>query len=339
MQNARLDLKARLTAMFNPLGYVNCEDAEQSRRLGAVVWAEMERHGIAPTPRAYELWFTCRSGVNAQLTLRLTGLLERSETLTPAVLDTLHSEFLAHADISVAALDQGAGEIQRAAQNLAEQVAGSQAAITGYGNTLAHWAQHLGDEPSMGGLIGAVSALTAETTRASERNRELEQQLSASAARIFRLWQSLAEVKQETTTDALTGIANRRAFQASLKRVLAQSRTEPSSATSVLLLDIDHFKHFNDSSGHSTGDLILRLVARLLTDNSKGRDTVACYGGEEFAILLSGADLKAAATVARQICQALSSKRLVMKGSQQAIGHITISIGVAQHRAGRVWLP
>lgn len=173
MQNARLDLKARLTAMFNPLGYVNCEDAEQSRRLGAVVWAEMERHGIAPTPRAYELWFTCRSGVNAQLTLRLTGLLERSETLTPAVLDTLHSEFLAHADISVAALDQGAGEIQRAAQSLAEQVAGSQAAITGYGNTLAHWAQHLGDEPSMGGLIGAVSALTAETTRASERNRAL----------------------------------------------------------------------------------------------------------------------------------------------------------------------
>ncbi len=57
-------------------------------------------------------------------------------------------------------------------------------------------------------------------------------------------------------------------------------------------------------------------------------------GGEEFAIVLSGANLKAASIVARQICDALSGKRLIMKGSQQAVGHVTLSVGVAQHRLG-----
>jgi len=335
---ARQDGEREFEAYFNPMfsrsAQKEGDNLAQSRRVGAAVWAEMERHGVAPTPRVYELWFAYRSGVNPELTQRLAGLLERNDTLTTAVLDALHGEFVAGVDATIDALDEGAGDIQHVAQTLADQVAGGQAAIAGYGNTLAQWAQHLGNEPSVGGLVGAISALTKETTRAAERNRVLEQQLSTSAARIFRLRQSLAEVKQEATTDTLTGIANRRAFQARLKRTLIQARTEPSSVTSVLLLDIDHFKQFNDSYGHSTGDLVLRLVARLLTDNSKGRDLVARYGGEEFAILLSGADLKAAAAVAQQICDALSNKRLVFKGSQQAVGHVTVSIGVAQHRAG-----
>ncbi len=315
-------------------GMAGVNDAVQSCRLGQAVWAEMERRGVIPTPRAYELWLAYRSGVSFELTRRLQELLERNETLTTAALDTLHSEFVAGADANVDTLEEGAGEIQRAAQTLAEQVAGGRAALTGYGDTLEHWAQQLGDTPTMNGLVGAISTLTAETARAAERNRELEQQLSASAARISRLRQSLAEVKQEATTDGLTGIANRRAFQFKLKRILLQARTEPSSATSVLLFDIDHFKRFNDSYGHSTGDLVLRLVARLLTDNIKGRDTVARYGGEEFAIVLSGADLKAASIVARQICEALSSKRLIIKGSQQAVGYVTASVGIAQHRLG-----
>ena len=262
-------------------GMAESESMEQSRRLGAAVWAEMERHSILPTPRAYELWFTYRSDTNSELTQRLNGLLKRGDILTTAVLDMLHGEFVVGTGVNMDAVERGAGEIQRAAQELAEKVAGSQAAIIGYGNTLTHWAEHLGNKLTVDGLIGAISTLTAETARAAERNRELEQQLSASTTRISRLRQSLADVKQEATTDALTGLANRRAFQIRLKRALIQARTEPSSVTSVLLLDVDHFKRFNDNYGHSTGDLVLRLISRLLTDNSKGRDTVARYGGEQ----------------------------------------------------------
>jgi len=304
------------------------------RKLGGTVWTEMGRYGIVPTPRAYEAWFAYRTGMNPGLSQRVGELLGAGKALTPAVLDTFHDEFVAGIEVDADAINGKADELQHAAQTLADQVAGNQAAVTGYGNMLTHWAEHLNGETTIGGLVGAVRTLTAETIRAAERNRALEQQLSTSIGRIARLRQSLADVKQEATTDALTGIANRKAFDAKLRRAVAQARSEPSVSTSVLLLDVDHFKRFNDTYGHRTGDLVLRLVGRLLADNVKGRDTVARYGGEEFAILLVGADLNAASVVGQQICRSLSSKRLVNRPSHQAVGHITISIGVAQHRPG-----
>ena len=304
-----------------------------THRLAAAVLGEMQRRGILPTPRNYDLWFTYRSGTAPELTLRLAGLLEQDEALTPAMLEALHAELVVGSEVDLDAVSGGCDAIQDAAKTIVDLVSNNGAAIRGYGDTLAHWVQHIGNEPTIGGLAQAIAILTAETTRASERNRVLEQQLAASAARISKLRQSLAEVKQEATTDALTGIANRKAFEAKLRRAMTQMRSEPVT-NSILLIDIDHFKAFNDTFGHRTGDLVLRLVARVLADNVKGRDCAARYGGEEFAILLAGAELRAAAIVARQIGDALSSKRLVNKGTTQGLGHVTVSIGVAQHRPG-----
>lgn len=102
----------------------------------------------------------------------------------------------------------------------------------------------------------------------------------------------------------------------------------------LLMVDVDHFKRFNDEHGHRTGDQVLRLIGRLLTDNIKGRDMAARYGGEEFAVLLAGADLHAGASVAQQLCERLSAQRLIKRGTGDDLGRITISVGVAQHRAG-----
>ncbi len=312
----------------------SADPGARTRRLGSMVWEEMLRHAIVPTPRAYDVWFTYRAGSSPGLTQCLTRLLDRGKPLTLAVIDGLHAEFVATADLNIEVINDDAGDIEAVAQTLAAQLAGSQAAMQGYGDTLAHWAEHLGDDSTIHGLLKAVASLTSETARAAERNRELEQQLSTSSARIFKLRQSLADVKQEATTDALTGIANRKAFESKLKRAVMQARHDPAAVTSVLLLDVDHFKHFNDTYGHRTGDLVLRLVARLLADNVKGRDTVARYGGEEFAIHLAGADMRAAAVVGRQICEALSGKHLVHRTTQRTAGNVTISVGVAQYRSG-----
>ncbi len=314
-------------------GLVEVDRAAQTHRLAASVWTEMRQHGIVPTPRNYDLWFNYRSGTNPALIQRIVRALEQGQALTPAVLDALYSEFLAGPEIDLDAIGAGTDAIQATTQVLVANVADHRAALTGYGDTLAHWTQHLGHDSSVGSLMRALVALTSETTRAAERNRVLEQQLSASAGRISKLRQSLAAVKQEATTDALTGIANRKAFEARLRRATLQTKTR-SDLISVLLIDIDHFKRFNDTYGHKTGDLVLRLVARVLADNVKGRDCAARYGGEEFAVLLAGANLRAGCIVARQICEALSSKHLVNKVSGHGFGHVTVSIGVAQYRPG-----
>lgn len=308
--------------------------ALRDRALGAAAWTEMQRLGIVPTPRAYDLWFTHLGGASAALTERVVAMLAQGGGLPPAALDALHSEFVAPAEPDVDGLSEGADELQAEAKAMTAAVAAGQVAMTGYGEILSHWATQLNQQTSMAELVGAVGSLTVETVRAVERSRALEQQLTVSTARIGRLRRTLADAKQEATTDLLTGIANRKAFDSRLRRAVQAAKAEPGAVTSILLLDIDHFKRFNDTFGHRTGDLVLRLVGRLLADNVKGRDTVARYGGEEFAILLAGADRDAAAVVAQQICTALSGKRLINKPTQNPVGQVTISIGVAQHRAG-----
>lgn len=292
----------------------------------------MDAAGVLPTPRNFELWYAHLSGANPELSRRLATLSNEGVALTPAVLDTLHAD-CATSELDVDAVVEGAEAIGQAAQAVVDQVATGGEELRRYGDILLHWTNQLGERRTVDGLVQAVATLTAETARAGERNRILEQQLSASAARIARLKDSLAEVKREATTDALTCLCNRKAFEARLRRLLTAARTD-GGAVSVLLIDVDHFKRINDTYGHHTGDLVLRLIGRLLCDNVKGRDTAARYGGEEFAIILAGANLQAGAIVAEQIRAALDGKRLVNKTSGQGVVGVTVSVGVAQFRPG-----
>ena len=302
------------------------------RRLAARAWVEMDGAGVLPTPRNFELWYTHLSGADPELSRRLSALIGNGEAPAEAALDALYADRLTP-ETALDAVVDGAEAIQQAAQAVVERIAGNGQALQEYGAALSHAAVQLGQDRTVDGLLRAVATLTLETARASERNRALEQQLSASTARIGKLRQNLAEVKQEAAVDDLTGLVNRRAFDARLRRAVSRAKTD-AVPLALLLLDVDHFKHVNDTYGHKVGDLVLRLVGRLLADNVKGRDTAARYGGEEFAVILAGADLRAGAIVGEQMRAALDGKRLVNKGSGQHLRGVTVSVGVAQLRPG-----
>ncbi len=112
----------------------------------------------------------------------------------------------------------------------------------------------------------------------------------------------------------------------------AQEKNEP---LSLLMLDIDHFKSFNDKYGHLTGDQVLRLVALSVKQNVKGQDIAARYGGEEFVVALPNTALQSAITVADHIRRAVMTKELMKRSSGERLGRVTISIGVAVLHAGR----
>ena len=162
----------------------------------------------------------------------------------------------------------------------------------------------------------------------SERNAKLEQQLTGTIEEISRLREDLDVLRREAYTDGLTGIANRKRFDQVLRQEveLAQQSGED---VSLLMLDIDHFKLFNDTHGHQVGDQVLRLLAATLQENVKGRDMPARYGGEEFAIILGRTAFQGAMAVAEQIRLAISSKRVRNRKSGEFLGQVTISIGVA----------
>ena len=107
---------------------------------------------------------------------------------------------------------------------------------------------------------------------------------------------------------------------------------------SLIMTDIDHFKSFNDTWGHLTGDQVLRLVAMSMKQNVKGQDIAARYGGEEFAVVLPNTVLRSALTVADHIRRAVMSKELMKRSTGENLGRVTVSVGVAtraqrRHRA------
>ena len=293
---------------------------------------ELQQRGILPVPDNFELWYTHLSGSNPVLSTRLAALVNTGMLPSPEQLHRLHSDCMGSA-VDIDAIVDRSEQLDQAARAVAEQVAGNRAALRDYGEALSSVAGRLDQDQTLDGLLQAVTMLSAETARASERNRSLERQVAASAARISRLRQELAGAKQGASTDGLTGLCNRKAFDARLRRAIMRARSDHENL-SLILLDIDHFKRFNDTYGHRTGDLVLRLVSRVVADNVKGRDTAARYGGEEFAVILSGADLRAGAVIAGQMRTVLDGKRLVTRAEQHGCGSVTISAGVAQFAIG-----
>ncbi|MBR1153626.1 diguanylate cyclase [Bradyrhizobium sp. JYMT SZCCT0428] len=137
-------------------------------------------------------------------------------------------------------------------------------------------------------------------------------------------------LKELSETDTLTGIANRRKFDDMLEREFKRCQRSK-SRLSLLFVDIDKFKSFNDTYGHSAGDDCIRQVAGVFASNLKRPgDLVARYGGEEFAVLLPETGVDNAEQVAEALCQAIADLGLAHAGS--SYGRVTVSIGVAGAR-------
>src|SRR5207302_9224346 len=139
-------------------------------------------------------------------------------------------------------------------------------------------------------------------------------------------------IRVETLTDPLTTLGNRKYFDRAIAAAV-QSASACSEPLSLLMLDIDHFKSFNDNYGHLTGDQVLRLVAMSLKQTIKGHDLTARYGGEEFAVVLPNTALRQALTVADHIRRAVMAKELKKKSTGEILGRVTISVGVSMLQA------
>ncbi len=131
-----------------------------------------------------------------------------------------------------------------------------------------------------------------------------------------------------SATDDLTGLANRRQFQDYLQREWAQARRYH-SRFSLLMVDIDHFKSYNDTHGHLKGDIVLQKVAALLLQNTRGIDLVARFGGEEFVVLLPKSDKEGSLSVANKLCSCIEEEYFSGMEESQVQKKLTVSIGAA----------
>jgi diguanylate cyclase len=302
------------------------------RRAAAAAWAALDEYRILPTPRAYEVLFAHFSGANPAVSHCLRPHLDEGRPLRSEHLEEMYDTCLRRPLGPEEPAGAGARMPDEAAKRLPVSFRQRRRSFRDHGSPLAHGSAHIEHGTTVDGSLQAVRVLTSETARASEPARSLEQQLATATALIGRLRDELSAARRETEVDPLTGISNRRAFERELRRAVYQAATGDPRPFSLLMVDVDHFKDFNDQHGHRIGDDVLRVVGRLLFDNVDGRHLVARYGGEEFAVLLADADLPAAAALAEQIRSRLGRRRLFKRGSGERIGRITVSIGVVEHR-------
>ena len=154
---------------------------------------------------------------------------------------------------------------------------------------------------------------------------------------LYTLWLYLVEVRKTERTlrrqalrDPLTGLFNRRFFDAGLEQEILRSRRS-GSPVSLLILDIDNFKNFNDEYGHEAGDAILRSIGQLLQAQVRGSDVACRFGGEEFVILMPNAPLESAKARGRQILEAIRGQEIPHQG--HLLPSLTASLGVAEFPA------
>jgi diguanylate cyclase (GGDEF)-like protein len=145
-----------------------------------------------------------------------------------------------------------------------------------------------------------------------------------------------AELQRLSVMDALTGIANRRAFETALDQEWRRTLRHKTPLC-LLMIDVDHFKKFNDAYGHVAGDECLRAVADVLGRSARRAGEMAArYGGEEFAVLLPHVDLEEAREFAARLCRAVRDLGIPHKGSTTA-PCVTISVGVASALSTGAW--
>ncbi|HEY0064998.1 MAG TPA: diguanylate cyclase [Telluria sp.] len=177
-------------------------------------------------------------------------------------------------------------------------------------------------------LLLCVALLTvAYRARVRHLTRRQIQLEAMVAARTHELEESNAKLAQLSSTDGLTGIHNRRGFDAALEKEWRRAARN-GYPLALAMLDVDHFKAYNDHYGHQAGDQCLRTVADLIaTHGRRTSDLVARYGGEEFSLLAPATDADDAMEIARGICEALAA--LALPHAKSPHGVVTISIGVA----------
>jgi diguanylate cyclase (GGDEF)-like protein/PAS domain S-box-containing protein len=159
--------------------------------------------------------------------------------------------------------------------------------------------------------------------------RVLDRQASAVGEQISLALANLRlreELRGQSLRDPLTGLFNRRYMEESLERELRRA-VRNNQPVALLMLDIDHFKRFNDTFGHQAGDTLLRALGDFLIQRTRGQDAACRYGGEEFALILSGASSDAACKRAELLREDL--KHLTVQHAGQVLGSVTLSIGVS----------
>jgi len=291
----------------------------------------LKRSGIPPYPQFYELLYTYSTGVNPTLNHRINAIFRNGDSPSQSLAEALYNEFL-KSDVNDR-ISNVSERMHARIEAVHDAIDTAMTTANAYSGSLQSASDDLEGDITGEAMKALADKLLSETRRMQETNRALEQKLEASRDDIASLQRDLDDVRRESMLDPLTKIANRKSFDEGMDEAIAEA-SSGGAPLCLMIIDIDHFKSFNDTYGHQTGDQVLRLVAMTLKSNIKGKDLAARYGGEEFVAILPSTDIEGAVIVAENIRRAIQAKELLKRSTNEKLGRITASFGVAAYRQG-----
>lgn len=302
-------------------------------RISHQAMALMQQLSVPPTPKNYSVFFACAQGEPPELLAEIERLIAHAAPVSPAVLDQLYERYIiphqhsATQDSTVSARRI----LSEIAASIAELAGSTDQASASVSAQLALLNQDAVDEKTLRTIADAVIV----SARGMKQSSEMaSQKLHQAEREVTQLRENLNRITEEAARDFLTGCHNRKMLDRTMATLMDELAKAPAAQASLLMLDVDHFKLFNDNFGHAVGDEVLRIVAKCLTDSVKGMDTVARIGGEEFAVLLPNTPIAGGRIVAENIRKMIAGRELKRRSTGESYGSITVSVGVAAWHSG-----
>lgn len=293
---------------------------------------EIAKRKLLPVPENYAIFYHMAVGQDSELLRELENIDKNNVPFTSQTTSYLFKKYVIadrNANIvhdAAASANRLLGDVLRAVGQFGKDTSNYNEGVDGYMTKLA---VDIPDE----NVQKMVKDLLSASAEIRKQGEDLNQKLQQSRAEIEDLKKNLDQVTSESQRDFLTGVFNRKAYDRMLEEQIHEAKSHGKDMC-LLMIDIDHFKQFNDKFGHLLGDEVLKIVAKALTDSVRGRDIVARYGGEEFSVVLPDTPLAGAVKVAETIRKAIAARELKRRDNGESYGVITVSIGVSLLRHG-----
>ncbi len=296
----------------------------------------MVRHGIPVTPVNYALWYTYVTNEDPTLNKRIDEIVSAYGTLPLTSAEGLFREHVSPAGNYETALDRVKDRLEQMVQGIDHDLHTTIADTRSFNSLLDECSRDL-RSPSVGNtnlddIFGTVDRLLQGSTAMQQNTSRFEQSLNAANDEIRRLRTELESLRQDAMNDELTGVFNRKAFDIELAQFLNHGDHGPS--IHLAMLDIDHFKQFNDRFGHMVGDRVLGLVGKQLNATARVGVSVYRYGGEEFALIFCGGGFEQAVQFVENLRTTIGNLVLRDTRSGERLSGITVSIGIASRHRG-----
>lgn len=291
----------------------------------------IKRFGLDPTPVHYALFYDYAMALQSERQQALRRLIAE-DRVTAATLAALENEAAEDGNAALEAVRAANDALSQNAATASQIIAEHASGVALFRSAIADTSSHLVEDPTTQDLKLLVRNLTFACSTIQERNTQIEEQLAEVRQNFVELQKSLAELRDEATTYALTGLLNRRGFDKAISECLSNA-ARTGKPLCLAVCDIDHFKTFNDQHGHLVGDQVIKFIAKTLKDSLREGDVASRFGGEEFALLLPSTSVEDARVLAERIRNAVAGKRIMKRATKEAIGQVTISIGISSYTA------